>query len=424
MDPVLVTMFWVLIVGLALTLHIGTAIGLAVLAAIFVGDLPYALFTQKLYTTFDSFPLLALPFFICAGDIMQRGSMAGSLLKLAKTLVGHITGGLSLVSVLACAFYGSLCGSPPATTAAIGGIMIPAMQKEGYPRTFSTAVNTASGTLGALIPPSTVLIIYGATAGVSIGDLFIAVIPTGILTMLVFMGASMFIAARKGYGLKTLRAGARERLAAVWEAKWALMVPVIVLGGIYTGITTPTEAGVVAVVYALFAETFITKTMTWKKFQEILFSTVKTTGMMFFVITAAGALGIILVYFNADAVVADLLNGITTNKHVLMFLVVTLLIILGTFMESVAIVLIMTPILLPMMVQAGMDPIQFGVLIAYGVVLGNITPPVGMNLYVGCAIGDISFAQLSKAILPYIISMVAVYYIIAYVPWLSLCLVR
>ena len=166
MDPVLVTMFWVLIVGLALTLHIGAAIGLAVLAAIFVGDLPYALFTQKLYTTFDSFPLLALPFFICAGDIMQRGSMAEALLKLAKTLVGHITGGLSLVSVLACAFYGSLCGSPPATTAAIGGIMIPAMQKEGYPRNFSTAVNTASGTLGALIPPSTVLIIYGATAGV------------------------------------------------------------------------------------------------------------------------------------------------------------------------------------------------------------------------------------------------------------------
>lgn len=424
MDPVLVTMFWVLIVGLALTLHIGAAIGLSVLAAIYMGNLPYALFTQKLYTTFDSFPLLALPFFICTGDIMQRGSMAESLLKLAKTLVGHITGGLSLVSVLACAFYGSLCGSPPATTAAIGGIMIPAMQKEGYPRSFSTAVNTASGTLGALIPPSTVLIIYGATAGVSIGDLFIAVIPTGILTMLVFMGASMFISARQGYGLKTVRARAKERLAAVWEAKWALMVPVIVLGGIYTGITTPTEAGVVAVVYALLAETFITKTMTWKKFQEILFSTVKTTGMMFFVITAAGALGIILVYFNADVVVADLLSGITTNKHILMFLVVTLLIILGTFMESVAIVLIMTPILLPIMIQVGMDPIQFGILMGYGVVLGNITPPVGMNLYVGCAIGNISFAQLSKAVLPYIVSMVVVYYLIVYVPWLSLCLVR
>ena len=422
MDPVLVTMFWVLIVGLALTLHIGAAIGLAVLAAIFVGDLPYALFTQKLYTTFDSFPLLALPFFICAGDIMQRGSMAEALLKLAKTLVGHITGGLSLVSVLACAFYGSLCGSPPATTAAIGGIMIPAMQKEGYPRNFSTAVNTASGTLGALIPPSTVLIIYGATAGVSIGDLFIAVIPTGILTMLAFMGTSMIIAAKKGYGLKSVRAGAKERLAAVWEAKWALMVPVIVLGGIYTGITTPTEAGVVAVVYALLAETFITRTMTWKKFQDILYSTAKTTGMMFFVITAAGALGIILVYFNADAVVADLLNGITTNKHVLMFLIVTLLIILGTFMESVAIVLIMTPILLPMMVQAGTDPIQFGVLIAYGVVLGNITPPVGLNLYVGCGLSGIPFATLSRAILPYVAVMMALYYVLVFVPQFAMIL--
>ena len=198
MDPVLSTLAIVSILALALTIHIGAGVGLAVLAAIAVGDLPIALFTQKLYSTFENFPLLALPFFICAGDNMQRGTMAPALLKLSKTLVGHITGGLSQVAVLGCGFYGSLCGSPPATVAAIGGILIPAMKKEGYPASFSAAVNTASGTLGALIPPSTLLIMYGGTAGVSIGDLFIAIIGPGILTIFVFMGLARFISRRKG----------------------------------------------------------------------------------------------------------------------------------------------------------------------------------------------------------------------------------
>ena len=422
MDPILITLFSVLIVGLILSLHIGAAIGLAVLAAIWVGELEPALFAQKMYSVFNSFPLLALPFFVCAGDIMQRGSMAGALLKLSRTLVGHITGGLSLVSVLTCLFYGSLCGSPPATVAAVGGIMIPAMEKEGYSKAYATAVNTASGTLGALIPPSTALIIYGATAGVSISDLFIAIIVPGCILGVAFMVIGTIISGVRGYGNKTPRASFKERMEALWEAKWALMVPVLVLGGIYTGITTPTEAGVVAVVYALFAETFITKTMTWKKIVEIFSSTVRTTGMMFFVITAATAMGTILVYFNADTVVAEMLSGITTNKYVLIFLVCTLLIILGTFMETVAMIMIMTPILLPMMMNSGVDPIQFGVIMTFGVILGNITPPVGMNLYVGCAISDISFAMLSRAILPFIATMVGCFYLISYVPFFSMCL--
>ena len=422
MDPVLITLFSVLIIGLVLSLHIGAAIGLAVLAAIWVGDLEPALFSQKLYSVFNSFPLLALPFFVCAGDIMQRGSMAGALLKLSRTLVGHITGGLSLVSVLTCLFYGSLCGSPPATVAAVGGIMIPAMEKEGYPKSFATAVNTASGTLGALIPPSTALIIYGATAGVSISDLFIAIIVPGCILGVAFMILGTAISGVRGYGIKTSRANFKERMEALWEAKWALMVPVLVLGGIYTGITTPTEAGVVAVVYALFAETFITKTMTWKKLVEIFSSTVHTTGMMFFVITAATAMGTILVYFNADTVVADMLSGVTTNKYVLIFLVCTLIIILGTFMETVALIMIMTPILLPMMVNSGMTPVHFGVVMTFGVILGNITPPVGMNLYVGCGISGISFALLSRAIMPFIAVMIGCFYLISYVPTFSTCL--
>ena len=419
MDPVLSTLAIVSILALALTVHIGAGVGLAVLAAIFVGELPVALFTQKLYSTFENFPLLALPFFICAGDIMQRGTMAPALLKLSKTLVGHITGGLSQVAVLGCGFYGSLCGSPPATVAAIGGILIPAMKKEGYPASFSAAVNTASGTLGALIPPSTLLIMYGGTAGVSIGDLFIAILGPGLLTMFVFMALAWIISLRRGYGIKSPKAGWKERLAAVWEAKWALMVPFIVLGGIYSGVTTPTEAGVVAVVYALFAETFLTRTMTWRKFLDILTSTVRTTGMIFYVVTSATAMGVLLVYFNVDQVVVELISGISRSPAVITFMVATLIIIMGTFMEPGPIVLIMTPILLPLMVSIGCSPLQFGIIMGYGTTLGNITPPVGMNLYVGCSISDVSFAALSRAIMPFMFAQIAIFYVVTFCPAIS-----
>lgn len=422
MEFPLAVLFAVMTIGLALTLHIGSAIGLAVLAAIYVADLPFALFAQKMNTVFDSFPLLALPFFICVGTIMQRGSLANALLNLARTLVGHKTGGLAQVSVLTCLLDASLSGSPPATTAAVGGIMIPAMKKEGYPAGFSTAVSTAGGTLGALIPPSNPLIIFGAAAGVSISDLFIGVIGPGVLTALAFMLLCYWYCWSRGYGMKQRMYSWKERIQALLDAKWALMVPCIVLGGIYSGIATPTEAGAVAVVYALFAETFITKNMTWRMLREILVTTVRTVGMMFFVITSAAALGVILVYYNADTLIADLLTGFTTNKYMLIFIVVTILIILGTFMESVALIMIMTPIFMPIMVNCGMDPIQFGLLMAYGVVLGNITPPVGMCLYVGCAIGEITFAELSKAILPFVLTMITVYYLIAYVPFISLFL--
>lgn len=422
MDPSLILLFSLLLGGLALTLHIGTAIGVAVLAACWYNDIPFALLVQKCYDTFDSFPLMALPFFVLAGDIMQRGSMARALLDFASTLVRHITGGLSLVSVLTCLFYGALCGSPPATTAAVGGILIPPMEKEGYSKTFATSVNSASGCLGALIPPSTPAIIYGATAGCSISDLFIGGILPGIVTGAAFMIISAWISARRHYGIKAPRATAKERLVAAWNAKWALIVPVIVLGGIYAGITTPTEAGVVAAVYALFAETFINKTMTPRKVVEIFTSTIRTTGMIFYVIIMATAMGILLVSQNADAVVADMFASVSTNAYVQFFLVATLILILGTFMEPGSIILLMTPILLPVVSACGMDPIHFGVIMVFGTVVGNITPPVGLNLYVGCGLSDIPFAALSRAILPYVWVMLIIYYVLVYMPQFALLL--
>lgn len=422
MDPAVIAVFLSLIVLLFLGFHIGVAMSAAVLIGLYAGDLPYLLFTQRLYNTFDSFPLLAVPFFILAGEIMQRGSMSGSLISFSRTLVGHMRGSLAQISVLTCMFYGALCGSAPATTAAVGGMMIPAMEKEGYPKAFSTAVNACSGCLGLLIPPSTTLIIYGSTAGVSVSDLFLATIVPGIITGLALMMVCHVIATRHDYGQPFPKCNAAQRLRALWEAKWSLMVPVIVLGGIYGGITTPTEAGAAAVIFALFVECFITRTMSLQKFREICRSSLVTIGAIFFVVAAANALGTLLIYYNTQDIIAQFMQKTMINPCVMMVALIVLLLILGTFMETVACVLILTPMLLPSFVQMGIDPIHFGVVLTLGLTLGLITPPVGVNLFVGCGISGVSFSVLSRAVMPFLGACIVVLFLVGLVPALSLCL--
>lgn len=422
MDIAVISMFIALIAFLFFGFHIGTAMSAAVLVGLYVGDLPYLLFTQRLYNTFESFPLLAVPFFVLAGEIMQRGSMSASLISFSRALVGHMRGSLAQISVLTCMFYGALCGSAPATTAAVGGMMIPAMEKEGYPKAFSTAVNAASGCLGLLIPPSTTLIIYGATAGVSVSDLFLATIVPGLITGAALMLVCHVLSTRRNYGRPSPRATASQRLRALWDAKWSLMVPVIVLGGIYGGITTPTEAGAAAVIFALFVECFITRAMTLKKFREIIRSSLVTIGAIFFVVAAANAMGTLLIYYNTQDVIAAFMAKVMINKYVMMGALILLLLFLGTFMETVACVLILTPMLLPSFIQMGISPIHFGIVLTLGLTLGLITPPVGVNLFVACGISNISFSRLSRAVMPFLGACIAVLFLVGMVPSLSLCL--
>ena len=297
MDPVLLTTFGTLIVLLIFTVPIGVSIGTAVFMGMMVGGLPPVFLAQKMYSALDSFPLLAVPFFIVAGDIMQKGTIANSLLAVSRCLVGHIKGGMAHISILTSLFYGALSGSAAATVAAVGGIMIPAMEKEGYPKEFATAVNSTSGCLGIMIPPSIPLILFGSTAGVSISDLFVATIVPGILMGCALMLVSYVICVRRKYGKTVARAKFAEMMKALYVAKWAIMVPVIVLGGIYGGITTPTEAGAIAVVYALFVEVFITRSMTRKLFFEIIKSSVRINAAIFLVVASATALGQIMMYY-------------------------------------------------------------------------------------------------------------------------------
>lgn len=411
-----------LVALLILSVPIGVAIGSSVVVAVLAGDLPAEFLMQKLVLSLDSFPLLAVPFFILSGEIMQKGSMAQSLLAFSKCLVGHIRGGLAHVSILTSMFYGALSGSAPATVAAVGGIMIPAMEKEGYSKDFASAVNTASGCLGVMIPPSVPLIIYGTTANVSVGDLFIGGIFPGVFIGLLLMVASYIIARRTQTGNKAARAPWRETLAAFSRAKYALVVPVIVLGGIYGGITTPTEAGAIAVTYAFVAEGLILKTLTWKSVVDIFKSSCLTTASIFIVVATASALGQLLMIYNVPDLIVEALSGLTGNKYILLAAIIVLLLIMGTFMDALANILILTPLLQPLVMAAGIDMTHFGIIMIVAVSIGFLTPPVGVNLFVACGISGISIERLSVAVLPFVGVMIAGLLVLAFVPQLSLFL--
>ena len=415
-----------LVTLLILSVPIGVAIGSSVVVAVMGGDLPAEFLMQKLVLSLDSFPLLAVPFFVLSGEIMQKGSMAQSLLAFSKCLVGHIRGGLAHVSILTSMFYGALSGSAPATVAAVGGIMIPAMEKEGYSKDFASAVNTASGCLGVMIPPSVPLIIYGTTANVSVGDLFIGgIFPgifPGIFIGLLLMVASYIVAWRTQTGNKGARAPWRETLAAFSRAKYALVVPVIVLGGIYGGITTPTEAGAIAVTYAFITEGLILKTLTWKGVVDIFKSSCLTTASIFIVVATASALGQLLMIYNVPDLIVELLSGLTGNKYILLTAIIVLLLIMGTFMDALANILILTPLLQPLVMAAGIDMTHFGIIMIVAVSIGFLTPPVGVNLFVACGISGVSIERLSVAVLPFVGVMIVGLLVLAFVPQLSLFL--
>ena len=415
-------MFIILVGMLAIGVPIGISLGLGVIGALWWSDESMMFFTQKLFNNFDSFPLLAIPFFLLSGDIMARGTLADTLLNFCRSMLGHRKAGMAYISIVTCLFYGALCGSAAATTAAVGATMIPAMEREGYPKSFSTAVNAASGSLGIIIPPSIPMILYGAFGGVSIADMFIAGIIPGCFIALMLMITAGFICQKNGYGNLLPKASAKERWASFREAKWALGVPIIILGGIYGGITTPTEAGVVAVVYSFIVEKFIRKSMTMAVFRKILVDSANTLGLIMLVLITANALGNIMMLANIEDALLQWVQSLTSSPYVLMAILLVILLILGMFVEVSAIILIFAPLLVPVVTSYGIDPVHFGIVFIVSMCLGGLTPPVGVNLFVGCSISGLSIAILTKAILPFIGAIILGDFILAYVPFLSLCL--
>ena len=415
--------FWLLVlfaIPLILRVPIALALGFSALVVVWQWDLGFSMLSYNFFAGIAKFPLLAIPFFILAGYIMERSGIAARIVALMEALVGSMTGGLAVATVAVATFWGAVSGSGPATVAALGLILIPGMARAGYDKAFAAATVSVTSGLAIVIPPSIAFIVYGSVADVSVPALFAAGFVPGIVVALFIMAAVLIISRKRGYRGQP---SGKSVGTALKEAFWGVMTPVVILGGIYGGITTPTEAGAIAVVYALFVEVFITRSMTRKLFFEIIKSSVRINAAIFLVVASATALGQIMMYYNLSAAVLDTIMGISTSKVVIMALILVVLLILGTFLEAAAIIMIVTPLLLPVINAIGVDPVHFGIIMLTSFAVGGQTPPVGMTLFVGASIAKISIERLSIASIPYILTLVVMLVIIAFVPQLSLCLI-
>ncbi len=417
------TVFGSLLLFLAMGMPIAVAIGWASLVSFFTSGLPIHAIAQRMYAGVDSFTLMAIPFFMLAGALMELGGMSRRLVRLANSIVGNVAGGLAHVQVLASCFFAALSGSSPATTAAIGGALIPEMKKEGYPAEFSAAVQAVAGTVGTIIPPSIPMVLYGVSGNISIGKLFAAGMLPGALYGFGLMVTIYFISKKHGYRSKNYQASSPgEVWAAFKDAIWALLVPIIILGGIYSGIFTPTEAGAVAAGYGLFAGLFIYKELTIKGSLEIFIKSAVNTSMVLLIVSTAGAFSWLLNIKGIAAAVGAWFASMSSGSTVFMLLSVALLLFMGCFMEASASVLMVTPVLLPVAKTFGIDPVYFGTVLVMTLSLGMATPPVGENLYIAASIAGVPFERILKNVWPLIGTAIAVILIVVFIPQISMFL--
>ncbi len=415
-------LFILLIVLFLIGVPIAVALGMASSFVFMInGDVSLVALMQRMFNSVGSFPLLAIPFFILAGKLMENGGISRRLIHLANVMFGRVTGGLGIVSIIACAFFAAISGSAAATTAAVGSLLIPAMVKKGYDKNFSTAVQAAGGTIGVMIPPSVPLVLYGVTAGVSISSLFIAGILPGLLVVGSLLILVYVISHIKGYGGGD-RFTFKDFLKAFADAILALLMPVIILGGIYGGIFTPTEAAVVAVVYGLIVGLFIYREIKFKDLVEIFSSSVLISAVIMFIIAGASVFGYYLTRARVPAELTELMLGVTTNWIVALLIINLLLLFVGTFLDTTAAIIILTPILVPIVNALGIDLVHFGIIMIFNLAIGFVTPPVGLNLFVAANIAGTKFESLVKAIIPFIIVMILDVIIISFIPSISLFL--
>ena len=371
----------------------------------------------------SKFVLLAIPFFILAGNIMEKAGISEKLIKLAEACVGHIRGGLAIVCVIVACFFAAISGSGPATVAALGVIIVPAMIKSGYKPAFSAALMAAAGAIGVIIPPSITFVVYGSIADTSIGDLFIAGLVPGLLMGFALMVVALLVGRRSN--LKTLpKASRKERWLAFKDAFWGLMMPVIILGGIYGGIFTPTEAAAVSVVYGLFVGIFIYKKIRLKEFYALLLDTTSTTATVMFITAAASLFAYVLTRARLDVAISSALHN-ATGGHVIVFFIIVniILLIAGCFLDSTSALYIFTPLFVPVAQALGVDLIHLGVVMIVNLAIGLFTPPVGVNLYVACGVGNVNLKQISKAVVSLIIAALIVLLLVTYIPKISLLFV-
>jgi C4-dicarboxylate transporter DctM subunit len=377
----------------------------------------------KLFTGIEKFEIMAVPFFILAGNFLTHGGVARRMINFATSMVGHWNGGLALAGVLACALFAAVSGSSPATVVAIGSIILPAMVKQGFPKRFGAGVITTSGALGILIPPSIVMVMYSVATNTSVGQLFMAGIVPG-LVLATMLGLTTWWIARKNNYPRMERKGWNERLRAFRESVWGLLLIVVVIGGIYTGIFTPTEAAAMSAVYAFFVAVFVYKDLTLAKVPKVLLDSASMSAMLLYIITNAVLFSFLMTSEQIPQQMAEWMLSRGLGPITFLLVVNVLLLVAGNVMEPSSIVLIMAPILFPVAMKLGIDPVHFGILITVNMEVGLCHPPVGLNLYVASGIAKMGITELTIAVWPWLATMLVFLVIVTYWPGLSLVLPR
>ena len=429
------TFFILLLIGTPITVSLGVS---ALAAFMYLGDDPIKI-VQMAFRSVGSFPLMALPAFILAGALMEASGVSRRLVKIAESFAGPVTGGLGAATILACVFFGAISGSGPATTAAVGMLMIPAMTKRGYDRGYASAVTASAGGLGIIVPPSIPMVIFGISGmgmnptpeafaiffsflSLSIPKLFVAGVIPALLIATGLLIANYVRSKRYGYTGLTATWSFKDMFRAIKSGVWSVLAPLIILGGIYTGFFTPTESAIVAIFYTLFVGIFLHKELKLKDLFHALETTTWLTGRVLLILFTATVFGRLLVENQIPAIVAQALLDYTTNLYLIWALIICFLLFVGMFMETLATIMILTPVLLPIMYNVGVDPVHFGVVMIATLAIGFQTPPLGENLFVASGVGGATIEDISVKGIPFAILATIVIFILAYVPQLSLFL--
>lgn len=404
-----------------LSVPVAVSIGLASMLGVGWDGMTWLVIAQQLYAALDKYPLVAVPFFILAGNLMEAGGISERMVDFAKSVVGGMQGGLAVSCVVTCMIFAAVAGSSVATTFAVGAILIPAMVKHGYPKPFAASLQASAAELGVILPPSIPMILFAVSTDTSVGELFIAGIGPGILIALALMAYVWLYARRNGYG----KNDGQDRVP-LWPAfkrAWlALLMPAIILGGIYGGVFTPTEASAVAVVYALFVGIFVYRRLSLATLSKTFHRSVISTAVIMFVIANAGIFGFLLNRAGIPAALGQWLGMIFSDKYTFLLGMNAALFLIGMFIETSASIVVLAPLLLPVAIQFGIDPAHFGVIMVVNLALGMVTPPFGVNLFAACTVANIPIERLIRPLLPFVFVVVACLIIITYMPQLSLFL--
>jgi tripartite ATP-independent transporter DctM subunit len=407
-----------LIAFVAINIPIGFSLALTSLVLmLYMGNFDFIIIPQNFLRGADNFALMAIPFFILAGEFMNEGGLSLGIIRFVKSLLGHIKGGLGYVAIVASMIFAGVSGAAVADTSAIGSVLLPLMEKEGYKKDKSTALVCAAGCVGPIIPPSIPMVVFGVVGGVSITRMFLGGIMPGFITVLLLIVA-WFLLTRKEKFQTYEKATFKEILISTKDAAASLMLPVIILGGILSGIFTPTEAAVVAAVYAFIISVIVYRKLSFRQIRDIFVRAARSTSVVMLVVAAATAIAYIITVAQIPKILGDILLSTSSNKYVILVVIDLIILAVGCFMDVSPSILILGPILLPIVKQLGVDPVFFGVIVVYGLCIGLITPPVGNVLYVGCGISKISVVDLVKKIWPLVIVYIITLFIITLIPGL------